>query len=249
MNMGYFLADSGGFPTNCNQFGTDPGCGTSYLGANGEYYAQAANTPNAPSNFSLLSSSIALRITLLGGYASKDVANNNPYAGNYANSFGYYDASQTTAGGAAGTEVPIYASGSIPGSLGNSQSFVPLYANYGFYETVCQSTVLVGSTYQCTATSTYFTNEALNPGAENSHQHFALFSLASNPTMFFIGVEDGLNGDAIEGNGDFNDIMVRLITGAPTTPLPEPATFALIGSGLVGLLFARSRLGNRYSPK
>jgi hypothetical protein len=67
--------------------------------------------------------------------------------------------------------------------------------------------------------------------------------------MFFIGVEDGLNGDAIEGNGDFNDIMVRLITGAPTTPLPEPATFALIGSGLVGLLFARSRLGNRYSPK
>jgi hypothetical protein len=185
----------------------------------------------------------------LGGYASKDVGNDNQYAGNDANSFGYYDASQPTVGGAAGTEVPIYGSGAIPGSLGNSQTFLPLYTNYGFYATVCQSTVLIGNFYQCTATSTYFTNEALNPGTENSHQHFALFSLASNPTTFFIGVEDGLNGDAIERNGDFNDIMVRVITGAPAAILPEPATFSLIGSGLVGLLFVRSRLGKRYSQK
>jgi hypothetical protein len=60
----------------------------------------------------------------------------------------------------------------------------------------------------CTSTSAYFTNSSLNPA--RTHQQFALFTLASNPTTYFIGVEDILVYDAIEGWGDYQDIVIRL---------------------------------------
>ena len=248
MNIGYFLTDSGNFPALCTFNGPpptpNPACGTDYLGTQGQYYAQSSNAPNAPTNESFLSSSLAVQMTLLGGYASKDFANNNPYSGNMPTSFGYYDASQATLAGATASERTIYGSGSIPALVGATKTLLPSYNDYGFWVTVCQSTVLVGATYLCTATETYFSNELLNVGSESTHQHFAIFTLASNPSMFFIGVKDNLNNDAIEGYGDFNDVIIKISATNLSSPYgaPEPVTFVLVGAGLLGLIIAQRRI-------
>ncbi|HLH43227.1 MAG TPA: hypothetical protein VKV74_09595 [Bryobacteraceae bacterium] len=240
MNIGYFLTDSGNFPALCTYYGPpstpNSACGTDYLGSQGQYYAQSSNSPNAPSNFGFLSSSLSIQISLLGAYGAKDFANNNPYSGNDPTTFGYYDASQNTLAGATASEVNIYGSGSLPAALGTTQSILPAYANYGFYVTVCQSTVLIGATWVCTATDTYFTNSSLNPAG--AHQQFALFTLASNPTTYFIGVEDNLSYDAVEGWGDYQDIVLKIGSSglAPPLPTPEPVTFPLVGVGLLALL-------------
>jgi hypothetical protein len=141
------------------------------------------------------------------------------------------------------SEVSVYGSGSLPGALGSTQTLLPAYSDYGFYVTVCQSTVLMGTTWICTATNTYFTNLSLNPAG--AHQQFALFTLASNPTTYFIGVEDNLVYDAIEGWGDYQDIVIRLGTSASTFGTPEPVTFVLVGAGLLGLFIARRRAQQR----
>jgi hypothetical protein len=239
MNIGYFLTNSGNFPALCTFNGPpptpNPACGINYLGAQGVYNAQSSNMPNAPTNQSFLSNGLAIEITALGAYGSKNYANNNPYSGNLSNAFGYYDASQTTVGGATASEVTIYGPGQVPPSLGMTDTFVPAYGDYGFWITVCQSTVLVSGIYDCTSTNTYFSNALLNPAGETDHQHFALFTTTSDPNIFFLGVNDKLNNDAIEGYGDFQDVVVRIST------IPEPATFGFVGVGLVGLFMAMHR--------
>jgi hypothetical protein len=99
----------------------------------------------------------------------------------------------------------------------------------------------MGTTWICTATNTYFTNSSRNPAG--AHQQFALFTLASNPTTYFIGVEDNLVYDAIEGWGDYQDVVIRLSTSPLGTP--EPVTFVLVGAGLLGLFIARRRVQRR----
>ena len=101
----------------------------------------------------------------------------------------------------------------------------------------------MGTTWICTATNAYFTNSSLNPA--RTHQQFALFTLASNPTTYFIGVEDNLVYDAIEGWGDYQDIVIRLGTSTPTFGTPEPVTLVLVGAGLLGRFIARRRVQQR----
>jgi hypothetical protein len=99
----------------------------------------------------------------------------------------------------------------------------------------------MSTTWICIATNTYFTNSSLNPAG--APQQFALFTLASNLTTYFIGVEDNLSYDAIEGWGDYQDIVIRVGTSSFGTP--EPATFLLVGAGVLGLFKARRRVRRR----
>jgi hypothetical protein len=137
--------------------------------------------------------------------------------------------------------VSIYGSGSLPAALGGTQTLLPAYSDYGFYVTVCQSTALMGTTWICTATNTYFTDSRLNPAG--AHQQFALFTLASSPATYFLGIEDNLSYDAIEGWGDYQDIVIRF--GTSTFGTPEPTTFFLVGAGLLGLFKAQRRVRQR----
>jgi len=95
----------------------------------------------------------------------------------------------------------------------------------------------------CTGT-TWYTNDALNAngttGDPAGHQHFALFTTA-NANVFYLGIEDWVaNAAPSEGLGDYNDVILKLdFTSAQG--VPEPATFALMGAGLLGLGYARFR--------
>jgi hypothetical protein len=73
-------------------------------------------------------------------------------------------------------------------------------------------------------------------------QHFVIFTSATTPGTFYIGIEDwGMLGGSSNGeaNGDFNDVVFEMTSSTP--PTPEPATFGLMGAGLLALGLARSR--------
>src|SRR5262249_2248281 len=89
--------------------------------------------------------------------------------------------------------------------------------------------------------STWFSNTASNvngtSGDTAGHQHFAIFTTASNPNAFYLGIEDWIwnSGEGI--NGDYNDIIIRINASV----VPEPETFALMGAGLLGIGYIRFR--------
>jgi hypothetical protein len=74
------------------------------------------------------------------------------------------------------------------------------------------------------------------------HQHFALFQLAGDVRSFYIGFEDVFGVNGYEGGGDYNDAIFMISTSGPISHAPEPATFAIMGAGLIALgLVGRSR--------
>ncbi len=79
---------------------------------------------------------------------------------------------------------------------------------------------------------TFYSNTAL--GSDSTYQHFAVFQQASN--SYFVGAED------LPSSGtdfDYNDMLIQLTSS--NTSAPEPGAVALVGSGLIGLGFLRTR--------
>jgi hypothetical protein len=217
-NIGYFLTGTGGFSG-----------GTDY---NPQGYLSQPGTPDMPANFDLARTTNSLQITLLG----TDTTDRTDV-------FGYYDASQTTTAGAEATEHPLFdttssVTGSTTVNLASSLAASGI-TNYGFYMVKCADHPA------CTQTYTFFSNSALDIASGDSagHQHFALFNSAADPNVFYLGSEDWFWSGPVENLGDYND-MVFLIN-SDGIPTPEPATFVLVGAGLLGLGIAHFRRSSK----
>jgi hypothetical protein len=168
--------------------------------------------PNdAPPAFNLVHTTNSLLISLLG-----------TYTGSTMDMFGLYDASQTTIAGATASESgTLLTNGSTLNSPVNESGFGA--TNYGFYVK--------------NATNTWFSNTALD-ATDGTHQHFIIFTTPSDPNTFYVGVTDWFYNNGNEKYGDFQDLVIKVNADAA---VPEPATFALMGAGLLGLGYARFR--------
>jgi len=180
------------------------------------YAAASSGSPDAPAAFNLVHSTNSLIISLIG-----------VNTGNTSDMFGIYNSS-LTGNAAVLSEVSLFGSTS---SIGTSSTQNALsFSTIGFYMTD-------GLGY------TWFSNDALNSATgtpeSTTHQHFSLFTTSTDANTFYLGVEDGLYNTGEGLNGDYNDLVIKI--NADATGVPEPATIALMGAGLLGLGFARFR--------
>lgn len=123
---------------------------------------------------------------------------------------------------APGTLIQLYAGSDGPNTLA---SFVPVGA-FGFY--------LTG------AAGTFRSDGTSQSGDADGNQHFAVFRDVAFPgaqDAVWIGVEDVPFGSA---DRDYQDFIVRV-------DVPEPATFLLVGSGLLALGVRLGVRGRRRS--
>ena len=233
MNAGDFL------------LGKNPAMGlTTYLGASAGYLSTGGSGMDAPANFSFLQVGLTIDSTLLYSNAGANMTST------YGTQIGIYnvnDPSQKQILFAHGTLYnPAAGSNGVYNNNLTPQgtSTISTFANYGLFAQTCGFNP--NGTIYC---DTYYSNSALNQTSESAHQHFALFENPLDDQTFYIAYEDARGLSPTEGYGDFNDVIFRLVTDdppegiPPTNPVPEPATFSIIGLGLTGLgLFRRSRL-------
>jgi hypothetical protein len=94
----------------------------------------------------------------------------------------------------------------------------------------------------------FFSGDAYDPTGNPRSGKFALFSEnPTNPTAgseiqtYWVGVEDLAGWDAVEGKGDYNDLIFR----ATVTSVPEPGFLTWIAvelsGALIGLWFIARR--------
>ncbi len=94
--------------------------------------------------------------------------------------------------------------------------------------------------YLTTPQSTYFSHSLLNL---DGFDHLLMFDTSDNSvgallgSDLVLGWEDSFEG----GDRDYNDMVVGITDVRPIRPIPEPATLALMGVGLVTLIAARRR--------
>jgi hypothetical protein len=175
-------------------------------------YVSATGVTDAPAAFNLVHTTNSLILSLLG-----------VTTGNTTDIFGIYD---TSVG--ASSEIPLFGPGTLTvGTSKNESSVAP--GNVGFYLTD-------------SAGATWFSQTSLNvngsTGDTAGHQHFALFTTSTDPNTFYLGVEDWISNSGEGVNGDYNDLVIKINADQV---VPEPATFGLLGAGLLGLGFARFR--------
>jgi hypothetical protein len=231
MNLGYFLTGTGGYTSD-----STPACPI----ATCQYLSSGPGSSSASNIIALDHSTAQADLTLLGDST-----------GNMTDEFGVYNASLTGAAAVA-SEHLIYGPGSMSADIGNTLSISGLLSlgeDFGFYLT---ESCVYGSANYCPAGDptpgliTLFSNASLNMCTSldptcTTDQHFAIFQ--SSTGVFEIGMEDwGMLGGVNNGeaNGDFNDIVFQLVTDPPATA-PEPATFGLIGLGLLSVGLFRNR--------
>ena len=107
-----------------------------------------------------------------------------------------------------------------PDSAGAATTFTPT-ATYGFY---------FG-----TDNGTFFTQSSQNL-TDTNDQHFALFQGANG--SYWLGMEDLLFASS---DKDYNDMVVTVSPAVGVPQVPEPATFLLLGLGLIGGAGVRKR--------
>jgi hypothetical protein len=175
-------------------------------------YVSATGVTDAPTAFNLVHTTNSLILSLLG-----------VTTGNTTDIIGIYN----TSVGAA-SEILLFGPGTLTvGTSANASSIA--FGNVGFYLTD-------------SAGATWFSQTSLNvngsTGDVAGHQHFALFTTGTDPNTFYLGVEDWIANSGEGVNGDYNDLIFKINADQV---VPEPATFGLLGAGLLGLGFARFR--------
>jgi hypothetical protein len=237
-SAGFFLTGTGGFASGGPTYYSNSGV---LSGSSSTDYAPLAyvsqdngpDNPDAPTDLSFSLDGSGQVLTLLANLTV-----------GHASTFGYYDASQATLAGAGSSEVPIYGPGNLGSDIGANVNLSIGDATYGFYLTVC--TAYDGT--DCTATTTWFSNSALD-NSDGTHQHFAVFDSSVSGT-YFVAIKDAFLNTNGEGYGDFNDIIFELDTnssggntgpGIPIDLSPEPGSLILLSVGLALLAIARLR--------